>query len=239
VAALQSVQPDVRVAVGGDFNVYPRPDDPFAPGHPLFPSDQLAALYEQGLHNLYDHVLAEVPVAAFSYEFQGQTQTLDQIFVTQSLWAELVEARYAHINADFPADYDGDLGRGASDHDPLVARFIQSGQPPTVQVTPSLLWPPNHKYVTVKVTVTDDIDPNPYAELLSVTSDEPDSGLGGGDLPNDIVIVNDFRIKLRAERWGQGDGRTYTLTYLVADDSGNVAVVSVEVIVPHDRGNPR
>ena len=46
VAALQAVDPDVNVAAGGDFNVYPRPDDPFAPPTT---SDQLGPLYDQGL----------------------------------------------------------------------------------------------------------------------------------------------------------------------------------------------
>jgi predicted extracellular nuclease len=122
VAALQAANPDVRVAVGGDLNVYPRPDDPFAPGHSLYPSDQLGALYDQGLTNLFDFLVAEVPVSAYSYIFQGQTQTLDQIFVTASLLPELVQVRAAHINSDFPADFNGDGPRGASDHDPQVVR---------------------------------------------------------------------------------------------------------------------
>jgi hypothetical protein len=122
VAALQMVDPEVRAVVGGDLNVYPRPDDPFAPGHPSYPSDQLAGLYDQGLINLFDVLVAEVPVSAFSYVFQGQTQTLDQIFVTTSVLDDLMQFRAAHINSDFPADYDGDGPRGTSDHDPQVAR---------------------------------------------------------------------------------------------------------------------
>jgi uncharacterized protein len=120
VEALQGADADVRVAVGGDFNVYPRPDDPFAPGHPLFPSDQLGPLYDQGLENLWDVLVDDVPVSAYSYEFQGQTQTLDQIFLTPSLFRDLVTVRSAHINADWPAAFDGDGARGESDHDPLV-----------------------------------------------------------------------------------------------------------------------
>lgn len=107
-----------RVVVGGDFNVYPRPDDPVSP-----PSDQLGPLYDQGLENLFDVVVAERPSAAYSYVFQGQTQTLDGQFVTDRLRAELRQARVAHVNADFPADTAGDGPRGLSDHDPLVARF--------------------------------------------------------------------------------------------------------------------
>lgn len=124
VAALQEADPEVRVVVGGDLNVYPRLDDPFTPGHPLFPSDQLAPLYNQGLVNLFDILLMEVPTSAYGYIFQGQTQTLDQIFVTPSMLTDLVQVRVAHINSDFPAEYAGDGPRGTSDHDPLVAQFI-------------------------------------------------------------------------------------------------------------------
>ncbi|HET7009740.1 MAG TPA: hypothetical protein VFI11_03100, partial [Anaerolineales bacterium] len=122
VAALQAVDPDVPVSVGGDLNVYPRPDDPFPPGHALHPSDQLGPLYEQGLLNLFDQLLEDEPRSAYSYIFQGQTQTLDQIFVTPSLMEAFVVMRAAHVNSDWPADYDGDGPRGASDHDPQVAR---------------------------------------------------------------------------------------------------------------------
>ncbi len=107
-----------RVVAGGDFNVYPRPDDPLQPA-----SDQLGPLYGQGLSNLWDTLVAEVPAAAYSYVFVGQAQTLDGQFVTGTLLAELEQTRVAHVNADFPADYPGDFARGLSDHDPLASRF--------------------------------------------------------------------------------------------------------------------
>ena len=112
-----------RVVVGGDLNVFPRPDDPFAPGDSRFPSDQLGPLYGAGLTNLYDVLVAEAPEAAYTYVFNGQAQTLDQLFVTPQLHAELRGIRVAHVNADFPADETGDGPRGTSDHDPPVARF--------------------------------------------------------------------------------------------------------------------
>jgi hypothetical protein len=111
------------VIVGGDLNVFPRPDDPFAPGQPLFPSDQLGPLYEAGLTGLWERLVAEAPASAYSYGFQGQAQTLDQIFVNPTQLADLVQVRTAHINADWPAEHDGDGPRGVSDHDPSVARF--------------------------------------------------------------------------------------------------------------------
>jgi predicted extracellular nuclease len=129
VDALQAEDEDVRVAVGGDFNVYPRPDDPFAPGDALFPSDQLGPLYDQGLGNLWDALVEEVTASAYSYIFQGQTQTLDQIFDTPSLREELITVRSAHVNADWPADFEGDGPRGASDHDPMVAVYCRHTTP--------------------------------------------------------------------------------------------------------------
>ena len=121
VNALADADDGSRVAVGGDFNVYPRPDDPVPSPNE---SDQLGPFYDEaGLHNLFDSIVDEVPAAAYSYVFQGQTQTLDGQFVTDRLHDELVQARNAHVNADFPADTPGDGARGLSDHDPLVARY--------------------------------------------------------------------------------------------------------------------
>src|SRR5690606_41834678 len=68
----------------------------------------------------------------------------------------------------------------------------------------------------------------------TVTSSEADSGLGGGDEPNDIVVLDSDSLLLRAERFSR-DGRTYTIEAVVRGD-GQVRYDSTEVIVPHDRG---
>jgi PKD repeat protein len=111
--------------------------------------------------------------------------------------------------------------------------------PPEINVTvkPSMLWPPNHKYVEVKLNVTayDNCDPSPAITLVSVTSNEPDNGKGDGNTTNDIVIVNDFVLDLRAERSGAGSGRIYTITYQATDVSGNSATTSVTIDVPHNQ----
>ena len=84
--------------------------------------------------------------------------------------------------------------------------------------------------------IVTDADPNATVTLLSVTSNEPDNGLGDGDRPNDIVILDDFTFDLRAERSGTGDGRVYTITYQVTDFCGNSTVASATVTVPHSQG---
>ncbi len=119
VAALQQADPTVRVVSAGDFNVFPRPDDPFQDA----PTDQLGPMYEAGLHNLFDVLVDEVPSSAYSYTFEGQAQTLDMQWATSAQFDDLVQIRAAHLNADYAADFDGDPARGASDHDPQVTRW--------------------------------------------------------------------------------------------------------------------
>ena len=132
VDALEAAGTD-RVISAGDFNVFPRPDDPFAPlelwGCNPSPcsegkSDQLGPMYTAGLRNLWDTLVEEVPQSAYSYNFVGQVQTLDMQWATDGQFADLVEVRAGHFNVDFAADHDGDVARGASDHDPQLARWF-------------------------------------------------------------------------------------------------------------------
>jgi hypothetical protein len=108
----------------------------------------------------------------------------------------------------------------------------------TIVVTPNDLWPPNHKYVEVTTVVTaqDLCEPSPTT-FVSITSNEPDNakGIGDGNTVDDIVIVDNFTFKLRAERAGNGSGRIYTITYEATDDSGNTAQAYATVTVKHNR----
>jgi hypothetical protein len=120
-----------------------------------------------------------------------------------------------------------------------VSVTVADTTPPvlTVTVTPNVLWPANHKYVTVKPTTTvTDACVATTKIIPTVTSNEPDNGLGDGDMPNDIVINKDGTISLRAERSGKGSSRVYTITYQATDAAGNKSkMVAATVMVPHNR----
>ena len=157
VAFLEAANPAARIVVGGDLNVYPRPDDPFAPLGTSGSSDQLAALYDPalGLKNLWEVLLSQAPQAAYSYVYLGQAQTIDQMFVNPAMLSDLEQFRSAHINSDFPADYPGDVARGTSDHDPQYAVFnlndppvVDAGEPYSVDEGASVV-------VTASATDTD------------------------------------------------------------------------------------
>lgn len=144
----------------------------------------------------------------------------------------------AFINAFVPPGGGGlGLGFGLAFHDVTPV----DNTPPSISnltATPSVLWPPNHKMVsvTVSATVTDNQDPNPTLTITTVTSSEADDGQGDGNTSGDIVITGDLTVDLRAERSGKGLGRSYTINVQAEDASGNVANASVIVTVPKSQG---
>ena len=135
--------------------------------------------------------------------------------------------------------------KGASDTSATTI-VVRDTTPPslTLAATPSVLWPPNHRLVPVRVEwqVSDRCDPAAEARLVSVVSSEPDDAAGEGDgrTTGDIVGADvgalDAELLLRAERSGYGTGRTYELTYAATDVSGNTASSLTVVTVPHDQG---
>ena len=74
---------------------------------------------------------------------------------------------------------------------------------------------------------------------ISGTSNEPENGPGDGDTGPDISITggNPKNVALRAERFGGGTGRVYSLTATVMDQAGNSTTVTSSCTVPHDQKN--
>ncbi len=116
---------------------------------------------------------------------------------------------------------------------------ITDTTPPTatLSLSPTTLWPPNHKMVTITPTLTaSDLSGLVTISGPTVTSNEPVDGLGDGDTSPDWIVTGTYGIQLRAERSGKGDGRIYTVTYTVTDQAGNAKSVSATVTVPKSQG---
>ncbi len=130
-----------------------------------------------------------------------------------------------------------DTATGLSSTDTVTVTVVDT-TPPTISVAgvPTDLWPANHKMVRFfpVVTVSDACDPSPTV-TLKVTSSEPDDGTGDGNTSGDIVIHSPTDVELRAERSGNGPGRTYTLVWTATDDSGNFKNFTAVVTVPHSK----
>jgi pimeloyl-ACP methyl ester carboxylesterase len=130
---------------------------------------------------------------------------------------------------------------GKTDTD-TVHVTVQDATAPTLSVTllPNVLWPPNHEMakITASIDMVDSCDDESTVKLVSITSNEPDDGMGDGDTSDDIqgadFGTDDREFLLRAERQGGGTDRIYTVTYEATDASGNVAEGTTEVTVPHN-----
>jgi len=135
-----------------------------------------------------------------------------------------------------------DDGRGQTDSDAVDVTVMDSTPPSmSVSLSPDILWPPNHKMMSIaaSIQVSDTCDDSPMVELESIICNEPDNGLGDGNTSDDIkgasYGTDDRAFSLRAERAGLGDGRIYSITYKVADDTGNSNKASGNVIVSHNQ----
>jgi len=116
--------------------------------------------------------------------------------------------------------------------------IVKDMTPPTISVAlfPEYLAPADHSMRSIRAGVmVNDNCPGSTFVLTSVTSNEPDSGTGPNDLPNDIQAVLNMpttSFALRAERAPMSFGRRYTITYTAIDASGNRRSTSRFVYVP-------
>ena len=131
-------------------------------------------------------------------------------------------------------------GKTATDE---VIVIVQDTTPPVVDlhVNPTTLWPPNHRMVDVTAGLDVQECGAFTVTLVSVTSNEPDNGLGDGDTADDVQGADngsdDRGFQVRAERSGTGSGRIYTVVYRVVDAGGLATDVTKEIRVPHDQGH--
>jgi sugar lactone lactonase YvrE len=97
------------------------------------------------------------------------------------------------------------------------------------------LWPPNHKMVQVATLTAADTPSGvaPGSFHVTGTSNEPPGAPEISITPNGS---GGYVIALQADRLGNGNGRTYTLTATAADLAGNTRTVTSTCVVPHDQG---
>ena len=100
--------PKAKVAILGDLNSF-------------YDSLPIDTLRQAGLHHVME-VLS--PEERYDYIYQGESQVLDHIMVTPSLFEMLKRVDILHVNADFPpAIPDDPSPLRKSDHDPVLATF--------------------------------------------------------------------------------------------------------------------
>ncbi|MBW8888072.1 MAG: esterase-like activity of phytase family protein [Fibrobacteres bacterium] len=121
----------------------------------------------------------------------------------------------------------------------VVLEIVDTSVPTLAPVvTPAILWPPNHNMVDVAIDSHAADNSGIVTVSASVSSNEPQNGLGDGDTDVDWTTpvvdpaTGRVSLQLRAERSGKGNGRIYTVTVKAVDDVGNTSQANVTVKVP-------
>lgn len=109
---------------------------------------------------------------------------------------------------------------------PLISGLPRAGS--------CVLWPPNHTLINIGTIVASDALSGLASFTLTGTSSEPT-----GSDPAVVITgsgLDSRTVQLRAERLGNGTGRTYTLQASSTDQAGNTTNVTATCVVPHDQG---
>jgi predicted extracellular nuclease len=120
VSSVLKADPDALVVVAGDLNDFPFGEPGEGPDHPL------AILEGRGEDASLTNLVLRVDEAdAYTFIYQGNSQILDHILVSQALLRHVSAVDILHFNASFPAGLarDGRTWLRASDHDAVEARF--------------------------------------------------------------------------------------------------------------------
>ncbi|HEV8136872.1 MAG TPA: DPP IV N-terminal domain-containing protein [Pyrinomonadaceae bacterium] len=100
----------------------------------------------------------------------------------------------------------------------------------SVTATPDVLWPSNNNMmpVSLAVDVNDNSDPAPVCLITDVTSNEVAAETAW-------QITGPLTLDLRAQRFGMGLGRIYTIRVTCTNSSQLNSSANVTVKVPHDQ----
>ena len=117
------------------------------------------------------------------------------------------------MNADGTGEHLGIANARAPDWQPVANRAPECAE---VRATPANLGAPNHRLITVTLSGATDPDGDVVdLEITGVTQDERMRG------PADAVATTQpNRVRLRAERDPQGDGRVYRIAFEASDGRG-------------------
>ncbi len=130
-----------------------------------------------------------------------------------------------------------DDGRGGTASDTTLVTVHDTMRPTikSMRSSSNVLWPPNHRMVPVTLfpSVSDTCHAARSCSISGVSSNELVNGVGDGDTEPDWEITGDLTVNLRAERSGKRSGRVYTIMVECADESGNSAMKTMTVTVPH------
>ncbi|QNK59584.1 OmpL47-type beta-barrel domain-containing protein [Paenibacillus sp. PAMC21692] len=117
----------------------------------------------------------------------------------------------------------------------LTVRIDTAAPEATLVANPESIWPPNGKLHDIQVTVDASDAGSGVASVTLVSIVSNEQVAIGTDIVDADFGTDDREFRLRANRAGGGNGRVYTITYVITDIAGHTATETVEVRVPHNQ----
>ncbi|UCH24380.1 MAG: hypothetical protein JSV66_10520, partial [Trueperaceae bacterium] len=212
--------------------------------------DPITTIEAGGYTDLIEtHLGSGFAAGAYSFNFFSQSGYLDHGLSSSNLTSQVTGAAFWHVNADEPRGLDyNDFNQPllfnadefrSSDHDPVIVGLDLNGSPncSEASASPSDLWPPNHKYVSVDIQGVTDPEGDPIEITIDgIYQDEAVDAPGSGDTSPDAQGVGTGTAEVRAERAGKGNGRVYHIEFTATDSGGGSCSGEVLVSVPKNQG---
>ncbi len=128
------------------------------------------------------------------------------------------------------------VDRAGNAEAPRTLAFSIDKTAPSIRGLPAAgcsIWPPNKKMVEVATVAGIESGSGLSSFSVAASSSEPQSAAGDTAIAG--MGLDPRRISLRADRLGEGTGRTYTVTATATDAAGNTASASATCVVPHSQ----
>ncbi|MFN6496656.1 MAG: putative Ig domain-containing protein [Nostoc sp. DedQUE01] len=200
VESILAIDPNANVVVAGDLN-----DFEF--------SKPVSTLESAGLTSLIETLPQN---ERYTYNFEGNAQTLDHILVSNNLLSKLDGYDVVHINSEF-ADQN-------SDHDPSVARFNISGND-----APTLVQPIDDQIISTNKPFSFNVS-NKFADIdAGDTLSYSASGLPSGA----SIAANTGVVSGTVPTTG-----IFAVTVTATDEEGLTASDTFELTVANNKGTP-
>ncbi len=203
VQSILAIDPNANVVVAGDLN-----DFEF--------SNPLNILKSGGLSALIETLPAN---ERYTYNFEGNAQTLDHILASNSLLGKLDGFDVVHINSEFSDQ--------VSDHDPSVARFNLA--PLNIPPVATSDTAATNEDTSVSINVlTNDIDTN--GDVLQITAIATTPGNGTAVINDNGTPSNfadDFIVYTPNANYNGSDSFAYT----ISDGKGGTATAAVSLTI--------
>lgn len=156
--------------------------------------------------------------------------------VTDGVDLTVGEGQYLKVSVTF--------NWATTDESPILYDLTILANQPTdcSEATPSqsVIWPPNHNFVTITVDGVTDPEGDPFTiNIDSIFQDEPVDTNGDGSFTPDGMGIDTDTAEVRAERSGSktvpGNGRVYHIDFTATDVHGESCSGELLVEVPHDK----